>query len=152
VTAKPSVYEFAGGDDAFLALAAVHHQRCLDDPVLNHPFSHPGDPMHIENLAFYWAEVFGGPPRYSQSHGGHSATLSIHANQGEMDELGERFVACFVQAADDARLPEDPEFRATLRSYMEWAVKEVLEYSPYGAKVPAGLHVPRWSWNGLVSA
>ena len=152
MTGRPSIYEFAGGDDAFLALAAAHHQRCLDDPELNHPFSHPGDPMHIEHLAYYWAEVFGGPPRYSQSHGGHSAMLAIHAHQGAMDDLGRRFVTCFVQAADDAGLPDDPEFRAALRSYMEWAVDDVLAYSPHDAQVPAGLNVPRWSWNGLVSA
>ena len=108
--------------------------------------------MHIEHLAYYWAEVFGGPPRYSQSHGGHSAMLAIHANQGAMDDLGRRFVACFVQAADDAGLPDEPEFRAALRSYMEWAVDDVLEYSPPDAKVPARLSMPRWSWNGLVTA
>jgi len=61
------MFEFAGGDAAFLALAAAHHQRCLEDPVLSHPFSHPGNPEHIERLADYWAEVFGGPPRYSES-------------------------------------------------------------------------------------
>ena len=66
-----------------------------------------------------------------------------------MTDLGRRFVACFVQAADDARLPEDPEFRAALRSYMEWAVADVLVYSPHGSAVPAGLPVPRWSWDGL---
>jgi len=151
VTDRPSIYEFAGGGAAFLALAAAHHQRCLDDPELNHPFSHLGDPMHIEHLAYYWAEVFGGPPRYSQSDGGHSAMLSIHANQGAMDDLGRRFVTCFVKAADDAQLPDDPEFRAALRAYMEWAVDEVLEYSPHDARVPPGLKVPRWSWQGLIS-
>jgi hemoglobin len=145
---RPSIYEFAGGDDAFLALAAAHHERCLADPALNHPFSHGVSPQHIENLASYWAEVFGGPPRYSESHGGHSAMLEIHARQGAEHDLGERFVACFVQAADDAGLPDDPEFRAALRSYMEWAVAEVLVYSPSDARVPEALPVPRWSWNG----
>jgi hypothetical protein len=31
---RPSVFEFAGGEPAFLALAAAHHERCLADPVL----------------------------------------------------------------------------------------------------------------------
>jgi hemoglobin len=75
--------------------------------------------------------------------------LAIHAGQGAGEDLGRRFVACFVQAADDARLPADPEFRASLRSYMEWAVAEVLAYSPHGVRAPADLPVPRWSWNGL---
>jgi hemoglobin len=147
--ARPSIYEFAGGAAAFLALAAAHHERCLQDPELNHPFSQGLNPQHIENLAAYWAEVFGGPTRYSESHGGHSAMLGIHAGHGTGDDYGARFVACFMQAADDASLPEDPDFRSALRSYMEWAVGEVLSYSPQGSNVPADKPVPRWSWNGL---
>jgi hemoglobin len=92
--------------------------------------------------------VFGGPPVYSQSCGGHPAMLEVHARQGAGTDLGERFVACFVAAADDAGLPADPELRAALRSYMEWAVAEVLAYSPPEASVPADLPVPHWSWDG----
>jgi hemoglobin len=146
-----SIFEFAGGEQAFLALAAAHHERCLQDPVLNHPFSHPGHPKHIERLAAYWAEVFGGPPTYSESCGGNSAMLTIHAGQGAEADLGDRFVRCFVQAADDAGLPDDPEFRLGLRSYMEWAVRDVLAYSPRGSSVPNDTVVPRWSWEGLVT-
>jgi hemoglobin len=146
---RPSIYEFVGGDRAFLTLAEAHHQRCLEDPVLNHPFSHLGNPEHIPRLAAYWAEVFGGPQRYSESYGGHSAMLAIHAGDGADADLGLRFVACFVQAAEDAGLPPDPELRACLRQYMEYAVAEVDSYSPAGSKVPAGLPVPHWGWNGL---
>jgi hemoglobin len=142
------MFEVAGGSPAFSALAAAHHRRCLEDPVLSHPFSHPGNPEHVERLADYWAEVFGGPPRYSESLGGHSAMLAIHAGQGADDDLGARFVSCFVKAADDAGLPDDPAFRAGLRAYMEWAVAEVLSYSPAETQVPDGLPVPRWGWNG----
>jgi hemoglobin len=146
---RPTIFEFAGGDQAFLALAAAHHERCLEDPELNHPFSHPGHPDHIARLASYWAEVFGGPASYSGSYGGQSWMVGIHAGMGAMDDLGRRFVRCFVQAADDAGLPDDAEFRAALRSYMEWAVRDVLAYSPHGSQVPDGLPVPRWSWDGL---
>jgi hemoglobin len=143
------MFEFAGGDPALLALAAAHHQRCLEDPVLNHPFTHPGHPQHVERLASYWAEVLGGPKRYSELCGGQSAMLAIHAGQGAEDDLGTRFVACFVQAAEDAGLPDDPEFRAGLRAYMEWAVGEILRYSPPETRVMADLPTPRWGWNGL---
>jgi hemoglobin len=147
--ARQSVFDFAGGRDAFLALATAHHQRCLEDPVLNHPFSHPGHPDHVERLADYWAEVFGGPARYSKSHGGQSWMLGIHAGTSAEADLGERFVTCFVHAADDAGLPDDRGFRAVLREYMEWAVSQVLSYSPRGAHVPDDLSVPSWSWDGL---
>jgi len=142
------MYEFAGGAPAFLALAAAFHRRCLDDPVLEHPFSHPGNPEHVERLADYWAEALGGPPRYSDEFGGHSAMLEIHARQGADADLGARFVACFVQALDDAGLPDDPAFRSTIRAYMESAVEDVLAYSPPASQVPAGMPVPRWGWQG----
>jgi hemoglobin len=145
---RPSIYAFAGGEDAFLALATAFHARCLADPVLSHPFSHPGNPEHVERLADYWGEVFGGPPRYSSDHGGHSAMLEIHAGEGADADLGERFVASFVQAADDAGLPDDAELRRALTAYMEWAVAEVLAYSPEDAVVEPNLAVPRWGWNG----
>ncbi|WP_297494983.1 hypothetical protein [Pseudonocardia sp.] len=76
---RPSVYEAAGGADAFLALATANHERCLQDPVLSHPFSHGGHPDHAVRLGGYGAEVFGGPPGYSTSCGGHPHMLRIHA-------------------------------------------------------------------------
>ena len=112
---RPTLFEFAGGEAAFLALATAHHARCLRDPELNHPFSHPDQhPEHVERLAAYWAEVMGGPPRYSQSCGDQSGVLHLHSGNGDMGDLGRRFVDCFVRAADDAELPENPEFRAAL--------------------------------------
>ena len=147
---RPTLFEFAGGEQALLDLATAHHARCLADPELNHPFSHPGQhPAHVERLAAYWGEVMGGPPTYSQSCGDHSDVLQMHAGNGEMTDLGRRFVDCFVQAADDAALPEDPEFRTALRAYMQWAVDDVLVYSPEGATVPTGVAMPHWSWDGL---
>jgi hemoglobin len=147
---RGSLFEFAGGSPAFVALATAHHARCLADPELNHPFSHPDQhPRHIERLAAYWAEVLGGPPGYSQSCGDQSGVLRMHAGNGDITDLGRRFVACFVLAADDAGLPADPEFRAALRSYMEWAVADVLVYSPVDSAVPAGVAMPHWSWDGL---
>jgi hemoglobin len=132
-----------------LALARAFHERCLAEPVLSHPFSHPGNPEHVERLADYWGEVLGGPPGYSGSFGGHSAMLRIHAGQGAEDDLGRRFVSCFVLAADDAGLPDDPEFRDALRAYMEWAVAEVLAVSPHGTQVGDRLPTPHWGWDGL---
>ena len=147
---RPTLYEFAGGDPAFLALAAAHHARCLQDPELNHPFSHPGQhPQHVERLAAYWAEVLGGPPVYSQTCGDQSTVQHMHSGNGDMSDLGRRFVDCFVQAADDAELPDDEEFRAALKAYMEWAVADVLVYSPEHSDVPPGLSMPSWSWDGL---
>jgi len=149
---RPSLYEFAGGEEAFIALAAATHERCLQDPELNHPFSHGLNPNHIEHLAAYWGEVLGGPRRYSESLGGHSGMLTIHAGEGTGDQFPERFVACFMQGADDAGLPDEPEFRAAIRAYMEWATRELDSYAPPGSRVRTALRMPSWSWEGLVTA
>ena len=147
--ARPSIYEFAGGDGAFLALAAATTERCLADPELSHAFSHGLSPRHDENLAAYWAEVFGGPEKYSIYLGGHSGMLALHAGHGTPEEWGDRFEACFLAAIDDARLPDDPEFRQVLRKYMHWATREVNTYGPVGASAVADQPMPHWSWDGL---
>jgi hemoglobin len=143
---RPSIFEFAGGEPAFQALAVAHHERCLADPELNHPFSHPGHPQHVARLGAYWAEVFGGPSRYPE---GHSGMLEVHARQGAGADFGSRFVEAFAAAIADVGLPEDRDFRACLRDYMRWAVQEVLDCSPPDAEVPPDLPMPRWSWDGL---
>lgn len=73
----------------------------------------------------------------------------MHAGNGEMGDLGRRFVRCFDLAADDAELPADPAFRAALRAYMTWAVGDVLSYPDEDAEVAPGIAMPRWGWDGL---
>ena len=147
---RPTLYEFAGGEKVFAGFAAALHARCLADPELNHPFSHPGqNPRHVERLAAYLAEAMGGPPRYSGECGGdQTALLLLHAGNGDMSDLGRRFADCFMGAADDAGWPDDPEFRAAIRGYIDWAVDTVALSHPNDTDIPAGLPLPRWSWDG----
>lgn len=149
---RSTLFEYAGGEPAFQALAAAHHERCLADPELNHPFSHEDQhPQHVQRLGWYWAEVMGGPPRYSEECGHQSGLLHMHSGNGDITDLGRRFVACFVAALDDARLTDDEELRAAMRAYMVWAVDDVLTYSPVGSRVPTGVSMPHWSWDGPTS-
>lgn len=145
-----SLYEYAGGLPALTEVARATHERCLADPELNHPFAHADlHPEHVERLAAYWAEVLGGPPLFTDTCGDHSGVLRMHAGNGDMDDLGRRFVACFVAAMDDAGLPKDHEFRAALGSYMEWAVAEVNAHPDTDESVTSGLPMPHWTWGGL---
>ena len=150
---RPTIFQAAGGAPAFLALARAHHARCLADPELNHPFSHPDQhPQHVERLAAYWAEVLGGPDDFSRTCSDQSALLQLHAGNGPgMHDLGSRFVDCFDQAAGDAGLPDDPELRSALHDYMVWAVAAVNAWSEPGSIVPAGLAMPIWTWDGLAA-
>ena len=54
----------------------------------------------------------------------------------------------FVLAMDDAGLPEDPEFRAVMRAYMESAVDDVALSHPGRDTVPLDAAMPRWTWDG----
>jgi hemoglobin len=147
---RPTLYEFAGGAEAFAPFAAALHARCLADPELNHPFSHPGqNPLHVERLAAYLAEAMGGPARYSGEYGGgQTALVRLHAGNGDMSDLGRRFADCFMGAADDAGWPDDPPFRAAIRGYIERSVDVVALSHPHDTDVPAGLPIPHWSWDG----
>lgn len=149
---RPSLYEFAGGERAFLALATAHHARCLADPELNHPFSHEDQhPQHVERLAAYWAEALGGPPGYSTECGTHSGVVHMHSGNGDLSDLNRRFLACFVQAMEDADLPDDPEFRSVMRDFMVWAIGEVSGRAD-GDDVADDAPMPRWTWDGLAAA
>jgi hemoglobin len=50
------------------------------------------------------------------------------------------------QAADDADLPADPEFRAALVGYLEWGTRLALENSQPDAEPFPHAPVPRWGW------
>jgi hemoglobin len=145
---EQSIFEAAGGRPAFEALAHAWHQRCLADPVLNHPFSHPGHPEHTERLAAYWCEQLGGPPLYTDSMGDHSYVLWMHAGNGEHDDMDERAQTCFALALDDAGLPDDERLRTTLQGWFRWATRDMSSYPESADDVPRGLALPHWSWDG----
>lgn len=150
---RATLFEVAGGEKGLLTLARAHHARCLADEMLNHPFSHDdGHPQHLERLAAYWGEVLGGPTTYTDTMLDETSLERMHAGNGDMTDLGRRFVACFVGAMDDVGMSVDPDFRGAMRAYMEWATRRFVAYPDDPADVPEGLVVPRWSWDGLQSA
>jgi hemoglobin len=49
-------------------------------------------------------------------------------------------------AADDAGLPDDPEFRSAFMAYVEWGTRLALHNSQDGAEVVEHAPVPHWGW------
>jgi hemoglobin len=144
-----TIYEAAGGHDAFLRLAQAWHERCVADPIVSHAFSHGYHPQHTERLAAYWAEALGGPPSYTASISDESTVVRMHSGNGEHEEMDERAQTCFALALVDARLPED--VHATLKAYFRWATTRMSSYPRSPDDVPAGLPLARWSWDGPVT-
>jgi len=147
---RPTIYEAAGGHQAFVRLAHAWHARCLADPIVSHAFSHGYHAHHSARLAAYWAEALGGPPEYTGSMGDESTVVRMHSGNGEHREMDERAQICFAQALDDAGLPDEPRLRDTLAAYFRWATDEMAAYPESADAVPDGLALGQWSWDGPV--
>lgn len=144
-------YEAAGGIEGLTRLAAAWHQRVMDDEVVGHAFSHGFDDHHTDRLAAYWAEALGGPGLFTGMGGDETAVVRIHSGNGEHDEMNHRAVACFDAALEEVGLEQ--RIAQTLHDYFAWATWTTM-YRFHGSadEVPAGLEIPRWSWDGLVSS
>lgn len=147
---EQTIYEAAGGKQAFIDLAHAWHARCMADPVVSHAFSHGFHPQHSERLAAYWSEALGGPRDYTESMGTESHVTRMHAGNGEHQEMDERAIACFALALDDAGFPDAARLRDTLNAYFRWATQRMSAYPKSADDVPDGLALAKWSWNGPV--
>lgn len=148
----PSVYEAAGGDEGVLRLAHAWHARVLADEVVSHAFSHGYHPEHTERLAAYWIEALGGPARYSELNGDETTVVRMHSGNGPHDEMDLRAIACFDLALADVGLDRDERLRQVLHAYFSWATTTTMaRYHDSADDVPEGLHIPHWSWDGLLS-
>ena len=143
-----TIYEAAGGDEAFLRLAHAWHERVLADPIVSHAFSHGFHPDHTARLAAYWAEALGGPPSYTQGVASHAEVVRLHAGNGEHVEMDQRAVACFERAVEDAGLAEDPRLGRALVAYFTWATARMSDYPASADDVPAHLAMAHWGWDG----
>jgi hemoglobin len=145
-----SVYEAAGGSAGVLRLAEAWHSRVMADEIVGHAFSHGLHPEHTARLAAYWAEAWGGPTTYSDTHGGETSVVRIHSGNGVHEEMDRRAIACFDVALADVGLSEP--VGQVLHDYFAWATTtSMAQYQDSAADVPEGLSVPRWSWEGLRS-
>jgi hemoglobin len=144
-----TLFEAIGGDAGVLRLAEAWHHRVLADEIVSHAFSHGYHPQHTERLAAYWAEAWGGPSTYTDRYGDESSVVRTHSgNGGPHEEMDQRAIACFGQALADVGIT-DP-LRRVLYEYFAWATTvSMAKYPKNKTDVPAGLSIPRWSWDGL---
>jgi hemoglobin len=145
-SAPPTLYEWAGGDPAFARLMAAFYDRVERDPLIAPLFGGTVSAEHREHVTRWWAEVFGGPDRYTRELGGYPHMLAKHLGMGITQEQRHRFVALLSRAADDAALPADPEFRSALVAYAEWGTRLAMGNSQPGAAPAPRAPVPRWGW------
>jgi hemoglobin len=144
--ATPTLFEWAGGRAAIARMINAFYDRVEQDDLLSPFFPGGVQTDHREHVTDWWAEVFGGPAVYTDQHGGYEAMLAHHVDLGITPEHRFRFASLMSLAADDAQLPDDPEFRAALVSYLEWGTRLAMHNSQPGAEVAPHAPVPKWGW------
>ena len=143
---EPTLFEWAGGYPALLDMTQVFYGRHVpSDPVVGPLFARM-EADHPERVAAWLSEVFGGPAFYSERYGGYSRMISQHLDKHLTQEQRSHWAMLMAQSADEAGLPNDPEFQAAFMSYIEWGSRIAVENSMSGAKPTANMPVPRWWW------
>ena len=141
-----TLFDWAGGEDAFVRLINAFYDRVEADDLLAPMFPGGVSLEHRQHVTAWWCEVFGGPARYTEELGGYERMLAKHHDLGITSEQRFRFASLMSLAADDAKLPDDPEFRSALVAYVEWGTRLAQHNSQPGAAVIEHAPVPRWGW------
>ena len=143
---EPTLFEWAGGFPALLRMTRIFYGKYVPQDPLVGPLFANMSPDHPERVAAWLSEVFGGPKLYSERYGGYSRMISQHVGKCITEEQRARWVRMLCQSADDAMLPNDPEFRAAFVAYLEWGSRIGKENSQQDAAPPPNMPVPRWWW------
>ena len=141
-----TIYEHAGGDEALHRLEELFYDKVLEDPVLSTVFTERV-PTHVDHLTWFTAESFGGPDTFTRELG-FEYIIDVHRHLRITDEQKQRFVTLYLEALDEAGLPDDEPFRNAVRSHLEFGA-DVAQQNSW-AETDSDLHpireVPRWSW------
>jgi hemoglobin len=141
-----TLYEHAGGEESLHRVEELFYEKVLADPVLMTLFTERV-PTHVDHLTWFTSESFGGPDRFTREVG-FPHIIQVHRGLQITDEQRERFVELYLQAADEAGLPDDEPFRDALRQHLEFGTQVAQQNS--WAKADGELHpirqVPAWEW------
>jgi hemoglobin len=144
--ADPTIFQWGGGAEAFTRWINTFYDLVEQDERLAPLFGGTVSAHHREAAAAWWSEVMGGPPAYTEAHGGYEHMLSRHIGLDIDADVRLRFVTLLSRALDAADLPADPEFRAAIMGYAEWGSRLAVENSGPGATPAEHAPVPRWGW------
>jgi hemoglobin len=141
----PSLYDWCGGEAAVGGLINAFYDRVEADDLIGPLFPGGVSTAHREHVTLWWCEVLGGPAAYTEL-GGYGRMVRHHLDLNISKDQRRRFVTLMSLAADDAGLPEDPEFRAAFLGYVEWGTRLAFQNSQPGADVVRSAPVPHWGW------
>ncbi|MFD0276302.1 group II truncated hemoglobin [Kitasatospora sp. NPDC127111] len=144
-----SLYDAVGGIEALRRLSNTFYEGVLADPVLAPVFAN-FTTTHIEHVAVWLAEIFGGPARFTAELGGHQSLLRAHLGLAITEQQRGRWME-LMGAAVRKELPDDELLRRRVLEYFDWGTKiaEDVSAAPVGADLGDPGPTPRWGWEGL---
>jgi len=87
----PTLFDWAGGRDAFDRMINAVYDRVQQDPLLSPFFPGGVHEEHRRNVATWWCEVFGGPAEYTSELGGYERMVRKHLQLGITNDQRFRF-------------------------------------------------------------
>jgi CDGSH-type Zn-finger protein/truncated hemoglobin YjbI len=142
----PTIFEWAGGLPALTRMTRLFYEKFVPQDELLAPLFASMSVDHPQRVAKWLGEVFCGPKLYTEQHGGYPRMLSQHRGKQLTEEMRARWVSLLLQAAREAGLPNDPEFRSAFQSYIEWGSRLAVENSQTDSQPPLKMPVPHWDW------
>ncbi len=143
----PTLYEWAGGNDALEHLTDIFYKKVLADELL-YPVFKDMSAAHTKHVAHFIGEVFGGEQLYTQNdNGSHARMVGQHLGKGLTENMRKRWMQLLLESADEIGLASDPEFRSALVGYLEWGSRIAIlnsntDENPINEKAP----MPKWGW------
>ena len=141
----PTLYDWIGGIEPLKRLTTEFYRRVPLDPLLAPVFAGM-NADHPEHVALFLAEVLGGPPLYSEQHGGHPSMVRHHLGKHLTEPMRRRWINLLLDTYTDLGLPADPEFASALVGYLEWGSRLAVINSAAGATVSEHAPMPNWDW------
>ena len=142
----PTLYEWAGGQDAFEKLTEVFYAKVLKDDLLADLFRNIST-EHSKHVAHFLSEVMGGPKLYTgESKRSHAHMISRHVGKKLDETQRQRWVQLVLESADEIGLPDDPEFRSALVGYLEWGSRMAVVNSQ-ASENPVDQNTPMPDWS-----
>jgi hemoglobin len=141
----PTLFEWAGSAAALEQLTECFYVKVKTDSLLGAIFADM-DEKHPKYVAQFLGEVFGGPKKYSKSRGGHAHMLTKHFARHLNETHRRRWVSLLMEAADETKLPVDPEFRSALMAYIEWGTRIAVVTSQSEPRAVDQEPMPQWGW------
>ncbi|MFI9105838.1 group II truncated hemoglobin [Streptomyces fildesensis] len=143
-------YEALGGIDGLRRLTESFYVVVRADPLLAPVFAH-FTPTHVEHVAVWMSEVFGGPAGYTAELGGHPGLIRNHLGLSITEEQRARWAELMIATATK-ELPDDELLQQRFAEYIEWGTRIARSVSQPGVEPGNPGPVPQWGWDGLKKA